>query len=397
MRARDLGIVIGRLAPGPLDAITDVPGVRVGHATLIRGEGPRVVGEGPVRTGVTVVIPHDGEPFLEPLFAGCHRLNGNGELTGLEWVRESGLLTSPIAITNTHSVGVVHDALLAHAVRAHGPHSDFWSLPVVGETYDGVLNDINGFHVKAQHLDAALAEASGGPVAEGAVGGGTGMICHEFKGGIGTASRVVPAEAGGFTVGALVQANYGSRELLRIDGVPVGEAIQKTDVPSPWDAVEALARARAAAGIGRDQGPGLPRGAGSIIVVVATDAPLLPHQCERLAQRAGLGLARMGSIASTGSGDIFIAFATGNRGLPGPAPTPAPGSPVAIDVRMLDDSRITPLFQAAVEAVEAAIVNALLVAETMTGADGVTAHGLDGERVVEIMARHGRGPRARPA
>ena len=392
MRARDHGITLGRLAPGPFNAITDVAGVRVGHTTLIRGEGPRVVGEGPVRTGVTVVVPHDGEPFLEPLFAGCHRLNGNGELTGLEWVRESGLLTSPIAITNTHSVGVVHDALLAHAVRAHGPHADFWSLPVVGETYDGVLNDINGFHVRPEHLDGALAGAVGGPVAEGAVGGGTGMICHEFKGGIGTASRVVPADAGAFTVGALVQANYGSRELLRIDGVPVGEAIPRSEVPSPWDAAEALARARSGGGRGS-----LEPGSGSIIVVLATDAPLLPHQCERLAQRAGLGIARMGGIASTGSGDIFVAFATGNRGLPGPEPTPAPRNPVARDVRMLDDARITPLFQAAVEAVEEAIVNALLVAETMSGADGITAHGLDGERAVEIMARFGRGPQARPA
>jgi D-aminopeptidase len=337
------------------------------------------------------VLPHDGEIFLEPLFAGCHRLNGNGELTGLEWVRESGLLTSPIAITNTHSVGVVHDALLAHAVRAHGPHAEFWSLPVVGETYDGVLNDINGFHVKPEHVDAAIAAATGGPVAEGSVGGGTGMSCHEFKGGIGTASRVVPADAGGFTVGALVQANYGARELLRIDGVPIGEAIPKTEVPSPWDAADAIARARGA------RGAALPPGSGSIIVVLATDAPLLPHQCERLAQRAGLGLARMGSVASTTSGDLFIAFSTGNRGLPGPETSPRPGAPVAIDVQMLDDTRITPLFQAAVEAVEEAIVNALLTAGTMTGADGITAHGLDGARVVEIMARHGRGPTARPA
>jgi D-aminopeptidase len=391
MRARDHGIVLGRLQPGPFNAITDIPGVRVGHTTLIRGDGPRVVGEGPVRTGVTVVIPHDGDTFLEPIFAGCHRLNGNGELTGLEWVRESGLLTSPIAITNTHSVGVVHDALLVHAVRAHGPHADFWSLPVVGETYDGVLNDINGFHVKPEHVDAAIAAAAGGPVGEGSVGGGTGMICHEFKGGIGTASRVVPPDSGGFTIGALVQANYGSRELLRIDGVPVGETIPTSEVPSPWDAAEALAKARGT------RGASLPPGSGSIIVVLGTDAPLLPHQCKRLAQRAGLGIARMGGIASTGSGDIFIAFATGNRGLPGPETTPRPSTPAVIDVRMLDDARITPLFQAAVEAVEEAIVNALLAAGTMTGADGITAHGLDGDRVVEIMARFGRGPRAASA
>jgi D-aminopeptidase len=220
------------------------------------------------------------------------------------------------------------------------------------------------------------------------------MICHEFKGGIGTASRVVPADAGGWTVGALVQANYGSRELLRIDGVPIGEAIPTSDVPSPWDAAEAQALARARAGGGVGGRSALEPGSGSIIVVLATDAPLLPHQCERLAQRAGLGIARMGGIASTGSGDIFIAFATGNRGLPGPATTPAP-RPVH-DVRMVDDGRMTPLFQAAVEAVEEAIVNALLVAGTMTGADGITAHGLDGERVVEIMARYGRGPKVWP-
>jgi D-aminopeptidase len=394
MRARDHGIVLGRLAPGPLNAITDVAGVRVGHTTLIHGEGPRVVGEGPVRTGVTVVVPHDGDTFIEPVFAGCHRLNGNGELTGLEWVRESGFLTSPIAITNTHSVGVVHDALLVHAVRAHGPYADFWSLPVVGETYDGVLNDINGFHVRPEHLDAALDGATAGAVAEGAVGGGTGMICHEFKGGIGTASRVVPVDAGGWTVGALVQANYGSRELLRIDGVPVGEAIPTSDVPSPWDAAEALARARAGGQSGGRAGghAGQEPGSGSIIAVLATDAPLLPHQCERLAQRAGLGIARMGGIASTASGDIFIAFATGNRGLPGPALSPAPAA--VHEVRMVDDGHMTRLFQAAVEAVEEAVVNALLTAGTMTGADGITAHGLEGEQVVEIMARYGRGPLA---
>ena len=388
MRARDHGIVLGQLGPGPLDAITDVAGVRVGHTTLIRGDGPRVVGQGPVRTGVTVVIPHDGDPFLEPVFAGCHRLNGNGELTGLEWIRESGFLTSPIAITNTHSVGVVHDALIAHAVRQHPAGAELWSLPVVGETYDGVLNDINGFHVRPGHLDAALDGAAAGPVAEGSVGGGTGMICHEFKGGIGTASRMVTEADGGWTVGVLVQANYGSRELLRIDGVPIGEAIPVTDVPSPWDAAMALARAPGTAGAAAP-------GSGSIIVVLATDAPLLPHQCERLAQRAGLGIARMGGIGSTGSGDIFVAFATGNRGLPGAALEPDPRR--VIDVRMVEDTRMTPLFQAAVEATEEAIVNALLAAGTMTGADGITAHGLDGGRVVEIMARHGRGPGARPA
>jgi len=388
VRARDHGIILGRLQPGPHNAITDVAGVRVGHATLIRGDGPRVAGRGPVRTGVTVVVPHDGDPFVEPVFAGCHRLNGNGELTGLEWIRESGFLTSPIAITNTHSVGVVRDALIAHAIRHHPAGAEFWSLPVVGETYDGVLNDMNGFHVRPEHLDAALDGAAAGPVTEGAVGGGTGMICHEFKGGIGTASRMVTEADGGWSVGALVQANYGSRELLRIDGVPIGEAVPTSDVPSPWDAAMALARAAGTGGAAA-------AGAGSIIVVLATDAPLLPHQCERLAQRAGLGIARMGGIGSTSSGDIFIAFATGNRGLPEAAPEPDPRR--VIDVRMVEDSRMTPLFQAAVEATEEAIVNALLTAGTMTGADGIMAHGLDGERVIEIMARYGRGPRARSA
>jgi D-aminopeptidase len=236
MRARELGIRIGRMQPGQQNAITDVAGVRVGHATLISGDGPLRVGEGPVRTGVTVIVPHDGDIWTEPVFAGAHRLNGNGELTGLEWIREAGMLAGAIGITNTHSVGVVHDALIQAAVRAHAMSDAVWALPVAGETYDGALNDINGFHVQAEHLHAALAGATDGPVAEGNVGGGTGMICHEFKAGIGTASR----RAGDSMVGVLVQANYGERELLRIDGVPVGAAISREDVPSPWDQVEAL-------------------------------------------------------------------------------------------------------------------------------------------------------------
>ena len=232
-RARDLGIRIGLLPPGPLNAITDVAGVRVGHTTLISGDGPLVVGQGPIRTGVTVILP-GGEPFAESFMAGCHRLNGNGELTGLEWVRESGMLTTPIAITNTHSVGVVRDALISAAI-ARGPRDGEWSLPVVGETYDGRLNDMDGQHVRPEHVAAALDAASDGPVPEGNVGGGTGMICHEFKGGIGTASRVVAAEDGGWTVGVLVQANYGLRERLTLGGIPVGRAIPTTEVPSAWD------------------------------------------------------------------------------------------------------------------------------------------------------------------
>jgi D-aminopeptidase len=392
VRARELGLRIGLLAPGDEDAITDVPGVLVGHTTLISGDGPLVVGQGPVRTGVTIVVPHEDDPFTEPVFAGCHRLNGNGELTGLEWVRESGQLGGVIGITNTHSVGVVRDALVAHAARAHSRDSVFFSLPVVGETYDGALNDINGFHVKPHHVDEALAAASSGPVPEGNVGGGTGMICHEFKGGIGTASRRTADADGGFTVGALVQANYGSRELLRIDGVPVGQHIPTSEIPSPWDGEEVANAARTDATPSLNSariGPG----GGSIIVILATDAPLLPHQCERLAQRATLGLGRMGSIASNGSGDIFIAFATGNRGLARSATERDPRAAVA--TRMLVDKAISPLFQAAVEAVEAAVVAALLAGETLTGRDGITAYRLEHDRLLDIMARYGRGPRAR--
>lgn len=358
MRARELGLNIGVLPPGPNDAITDVAGVRVGHSTIIRGEGPLVVGEGPVRTGVTVVCPREGLARDEPVFAGCHGFNGNGEMTGLEWIREAGALTTAVGITNTHSVGVVRDALIA-AERAErdGPE-EYWSLPVVAETYDGTLNDIDGQHVGAGHVREALAGAAGGPVAEGSVGGGTGMICHEFKGGIGTASRRVPDEGGGWTVGALVQANYGSRSALRVDGLPVGRVLTKERVPSPFDG-----------------GPsGQTPGTGSIIAVLATDAPLLPIQCDRLARRATVGLARMGGGLDDGSGDIFLAFATGNRDLPravldGDVPQTVP-------VRMLPNERMTPLFHAAAEATEAAILNALLAAATVTGRDGTTAHGL---------------------
>ncbi len=391
MRARELGLQIGLLDPGEHDAITDVPGVQVGHTTLIRGDGPLVIGRGPVRTGVTIVVPHADDVWTEPVFAGCHRLNGNGELTGLEWVRESGMLGGVIGITNTHSVGVVRDSLVAHAARSRANESVFWSLPVVGETYDGALNDMNGFHVTSAHVDAAILAASDGPVAEGNVGGGTGMICHEFKGGIGTASRVVAEADGGWVVGALVQANYGSRELLRIDGVPVGQAIPKSEVPSAWDqqeAIEGSAVTDAVPSRSSRTGPG----GGSIIVVLATNAPLLPHQCERLAQRAGLGLGRMGSIASHGSGDLFIAFATGNRGL-GVTETQKDARRT-IEARMVVDKAISPLFQAAIEATEAAVVSALLAAETLTGRDGITAHALDHDRLLDVMARYGRGPRA---
>lgn len=380
MRARDLGIVVGSGTPGPLNAITDVAGVRVGHTTLISGNGPLQRGRGPVRTGVTVIVPCD-DVGRATLFAGCHRLNGNGELTGLEWVRESGYLTSPIAITNTHSVGVVRDALVAAEIQSR-PDDVFWSLPVVGETWDGVLNDINGMHVSAQHCQSALAAASGGPVGEGNVGGGTGMICHDFKGGIGTSSRIVEHAHGGYTVGILVQTNYGRRERLTVAGVPVGIEIPATEVPSPSP---------------RSTAPG----AGSIIVVVATDAPLLPHQCRRLAQRAGLGIARTGGVGDHSSGDLFIAFATGNvataeetdehgdagHGTGGPEQT---GGPITSRVTMLADQNMTFLYDAVVDATEEAIVNALVAATTMTGRDGITAYALPHDRLVEVLRTYGR-------
>jgi D-aminopeptidase len=369
MRARDYGIVIGELTPGALDAITDVPGVRVGHTTLIEGDGPLVVGRGPVRTGVTVILPHAGDPALEPVFAGSHTLNGNGEMTGLEWVRESGMLTSPIALTNTHSVGVVRDALVASSITNRGDPGPRWSLPVVAETWDGYLNDIDGQHVRPEHVAASLEAATAGPVAEGSVGGGTGMKAYGFKAGIGTASRRVAAEDGGYTVGVLVQANHGRRERLVIDGVPVGREIPLTEIP----------------------GPDVPRpAAGSLIVVVATNAPLLPHQCRRLAQRAGLGMARAGGGADHDSGDLFICFATGNRGLRN---EDDPEAPLRHEVQMLNDDRISELFWATIEATEEAIVNSLLAARTMTGRDGITFHALPHDRLLAVMDRYGRPSR----
>jgi D-aminopeptidase len=369
MKARELGIRIGQLPHGPLDAITDVAGVRVGHLTLIRGDGPLEVGTGPVRTGVTIIQPHEGDVGRDPVYAGCHRLNGNGELTGLEWVREGGMLTTPIGLTNTYAVGTVRDALIAAEVGSHGADEVYWALPVVGETWDGLLNDINGQHVRPEHALAALAAAASGEVAQGNVGGGTGMVCHEFKGGIGTASRVVGTDAGGYTVGALVQANYGRRERLTVGGVPVGEELGTDAIPSPYDAPAAA-------------------GSGSIIVILATDAPLLPHQCERLAQRAGLGIARMGGAGEHTSGDLFLAFATGNRGLPA-AEYANPGAPT-FTVTALNDPHLSRLFWAAIEATEEAILNALLSAETMTGRDGITAHALPHDELVAVMRRYGR-------
>jgi D-aminopeptidase len=366
VRARDLGIEIGTGTPGPKNAITDVEGVLVGHITLIEGEGDLVVGQGPVRTGVTMIVPHNGRVGEEPLFAGCHRLNGNGELTGLEWIRESGMLTTPIGITNTHSVGVVRDAIIAAEVRNQPPGGVFWSLPVVGETWDGALNDINGFHVKPEHALAALDAAASGPVAEGCVGGGTGMICHDFKGGIGTASRVVGEDDGGYTVGVLVQANYGERSRLSVNGVPVGREITAEEVPVLPD----------------DPLPG----AGSIIAMVATDAPLIPTQCDRLAQRAGLGIARMGGLGGHTSGDIFLCFATGNSGLISSYKMDDPT--LSVPVKMLSNNHITPLFEAVVEATEEAILNAMVSATTTTGINGHTVYALPHDRLVEVMEKY---------
>ncbi len=368
-RARDLGIYFEG-NPGSLNAITDVAGVSVGHTTIIEGSGALEVGEGPVRTGVTVVFPR--EDATDPVFAGWFSLNGNGEMTGTTWVEESGFLEGPVAITNTHSVGVVHDAVIGWQART-GTMNQAWSLPVVGETWDGWLNDINGFHVEPEHVFEALGTAASGPVAEGAVGGGTGMICYGFKGGIGTSSRVFEAAEATYTVGVLVQANFGGRRLLRIDGVPVGREL--IDVGREAAATTAAGPASAPESFDPMSGDG------SIIVVVATDAPLLSHQLKRLARRVSLGIARTGSVSSNGSGDIFIAFSTANAGA-----ARAPSASVA----MLGNSGITPVFEAVVQATEEAIINALVAAETMTGRDDHVIEALPHDRLQEVMRRYGR-------
>ena len=377
-RARELGLVplIGGSA-GRLDAITDVPGVEVGHTTLISGEGRLVRGKGPVRTGVTVVHPR-GKASSDPVFGAWFTLNGNGEMTGTTWLQESGFLEGPIAITNTHSVGVVRDAILQW--QASRPGLQPWGLPVVAETYDGLLNDINGFHVTAEHTLAALDGARGGPVAEGNVGGGTGMICHSFKGGIGTASRVLPAEAGGYTVGILVQCNYGTRREFMVGGVPVGEEIQDERPCLSLPGVESSERLAACADAAAP--PARSEGQGSIIVVVATDAPLLPHQLKRIATRPSLGIARMGGRGNNSSGDIFVAFSTANSG--------AASSRANARVEMIPNASINPLFAATIQATEGAILNALLAAETMTGADGVRVAALPHDRLLAALRKYGR-------
>lgn len=362
-RARDLGVPFDG-TPGPLDAITDVKGVEVGHTTLISGSGKLVVGKGPVRTGVTAILPR-GKASSDPVFAGWFSLNGNGEMTGTTWVEESGFLEGPVMITNTHSVGVVRDAVIAWRVVHGQPQGSeyWWSLPVVAETYDGYLNDVNGFHVHQEDAFHAIGTAQSGPVPEGGVGGGTGMICYEFKGGIGTASRQLDATSGGYTVGVLVQCNCGGREQLRIAGVPVGHEI-------PGHKVWADAK-----GAGAED-------TGSIIIVVATDAPLLPHQLKRLARRAALGLARTGSTSGNGSGDIFIAFSTAN---------PQASKPSGVSsVQMVANDDMGPLFAATVESTEEAIVNALVAGQTMTGINGHVVDGLPHDRLREVLKKYNR-------
>lgn len=360
-RARDLGIPFDGTS-GPLNAITDVKGVEVGHTTLISGDGKLEVGKGPIRTGVTAILPR-GKKY-NPVFAGWYSLNGNGEMTGTTWVEESGFLEGPVMITNTHSVGVVRDAVVEwmHKNEFYDPiFADiFWALPVVAETYDGSLNDINGFHVKKEHVFDALNSARASPVKEGNVGGGTGMVCHMFKGGIGTSSRALDKEKGGYTVGVLVQANYGNRGALTIAGVPVGREIMD----------------RKSKANNNDEGNG------SIIVVVATDAPLLPHQLKRLARRVPLGISKVGGFSSNGSGDIFIAFSTANSG--------AANRKEIIKLDMLPNDQMSRLFLATVQATEEAIVNALIAAETMTGVNGNTVYALPHERLREILRKYNR-------
>ena len=377
MRARELGIQIGFGTPGVNNAITDVAGIQVGHSTIIEGEGPLVVGKGPIRTGVTVIRPHEGHLAEEPLFAGCHSLNGNGEVTGLLWLKQSGQLTSAIGLTNSHSVGVVRDTLAVIDTQERQPDHLFWSLPVTGETWDGMLNDINGFHVKPEHVLSAYENASGGPVEEGSVGGGTGMICYMFKGGIGTSSRVLPRDFGGYTVGVLVQANFGSRRDFIVNGAPVGQHLGEEEIPLPMPPEY-------------EQHPPagtFTPGGGSIVGIAATDAPLLPHQCDSLAQRVGLGVSRTGNSGDHWSGDVFVAFSTANR-LPGSNMTWQ--APLTTQVQVLANNFVDPLYDAVVEATQEAILNAQLAAQTMVGRDGVTAHALDSERLVSVLTKYER-------
>lgn len=347
-RARDLGVPFEG-TPGRENAITDVAGVTVGHSTIIRGDGALKVGEGPVRTGVTAVMPRGRDSMQQPSFAGWFSQNGNGEMTGTTWIEESGFLEGPVMITNTHSVGTVRDAVIKWRIRSGPPDASgyWWSLPVVAETYDGVLNDINGFHVKDEHAFAALDGAKGGAVPEGNVGGGTGMVAYGFKGGIGTSSRVVARDHGGYTVGVLVNANHGTREQLTIAGVPVGRELRGYPAERT-------------------------RSASSIVMIAATDAPLSARQLERLALRMAMGLARTGATANTSSGDLMLAFSTAKFGS-------AP----------LDDERVSPLYQAAVEATEESVLNALALGTDVVGVDGTVCPALPLDRVVALLKARG--------
>ena len=362
-RARDLGFYFDG-SPGSLNAITDVSGVQVGHTTLIEGEGKLVQGKGPIRTGVTAILPRGDRSLDDPCFAGWSSLNGNGEMTGTTWVEESGFAEGPIMITNTHSVGIVRDAVISwRASQGSADASGYWwSLPIVAETWDGLLNDINGFHVKEKHAHEAIRNAKGGPVEEGCVGGGTGMVCHSFKGGIGTASRVVTIKNQDYTLGVLVQANYGDRKNLTIAGVPVGKEI--TDL-MPRDSYEKNHE-----------------GDGSIIVVIATDAPLLAHQMKRLARRVPMGVGKVGGYGHDGSGDIFIAFSTANSDVA--------FSDGTVNVEMLPNWMISPLFEATVQAVEEAIINTLVAAETMEGINNNKVWALPHDRLIQIMKKYNR-------
>ena len=374
-RARDIGIPLEGTA-GTLAAITDVPGVTVGHVTIVRGAGKLVVGKGPVRTGVTAIFPR-GQRDLDPVFAGWFSLNGNGEMTGTAWIDDYGLLVYPIAITNTNSVGTVRDAVIEWG-RTRLPDAFNCCLPVVAETWDGDLSDIYGFHVTKEHAFQAMERAVPGPVAEGNVGGGTGMICLGFKGGIGTASRRLSDRHGGYTVGVLVQCNFGQRRLLRIAGVPVGQEITEPRECYEGPGLDSShAAERCPTGVTRPE-----KDEGSIIAVVATDAPLLPHQLRRVARRAALGIGRMGGIAGAGSGDLFIAFSTASTGTPGEKGVRAVG--------MLGDERIDPVYEATVQATEEAIINAMLAAKTMRGADNYVVPALPHDRLKEVLRKYGR-------
>jgi len=375
--ARALGIPL-QGEPGLNNAITDVVGVEVGHTTIIEGQGPLIVGQGPIRTGVTAILPR-GRESGDSTFAAWFSLNGNGEMTGTTWIEHSGLLEGPILITNTHSVGVVRDAVIAWQLDRNP--SFLWALPVVAETYDGSLNDINGFHVTAEHAFAALDGARSGPVEQGAVGGGTGMRCHGFKGGIGSSSRRV----GDYTIGILVQCNQGSRSDLRVAGVPVGEMLPE---PSACYADRSIPAELRRSGVrwcdeGEDaagQMEPIPEGAGSIIIVLATDAPLLPTQIKRLVTRTTMGLARIGGMGYNGSGDIFIGFTTANR-------SAAAERSTVVGLEMLPNDRLNPFISASVHATEEAILNAMLAAETLTGINGYTVPALPHDRLTEIMQR----------